>query len=136
MKILYLYKYLFYKILTGVKKIPFAEYNVNEWNAVFILTALSFQNFFAIDILWQVFTGKFLYPIIDKTEGVVLLAIFFIPHYFLFLYKHRYKNIINKFNNESTEKKKKGNGYTIIYIIGSVALFFSLTIIKLIIWGK
>ena len=129
------YKYLYYKILIFLRKSPLTDDTI-EWGTMFIIFALMWLNILSLGTIYQIFTGMVLGPNFDRIEITVVLVIFFIPHYFLFLHKHKYEDIINEFKNESIEKTKKGNRYTIIYVVGTAILFFTLTIIKLSIWGK
>lgn len=135
MKFLYYYRYLFYKVLSGLNKIPFND-DTNHWGAIFILSFLTWFNMGTIYVTIIIFTGEVPFSNINRIEQTIIaLSVVFI-HYISLLNKQRYKIIMNEFKNESDEKRKKSTRYSLIYIIGTIVIFLVANTIKLIIWGK
>lgn len=135
MKTLQYYKYLFYKVLNGLNKIPFKD-DTNHWGAICILTFLALFNLGTIYVVIIIFIGRDPIPNLNRIEQIIFIWSILAVHYFAFLHKKKYKNIMNEFKDESDEERKKGTRYTLIYIIGTIVIFFLANTIKLIIWGK
>ena len=116
---MYLYDYLFYKfykiISIGTNK------DVAEWISVILISLLEYFN---ISIVLVYFDMYF------ESKGAALLSLFIlmIINYFIFLYKSRYLQIINRFSNESLLSKYFSLILVLGYIYLSIWLIFNTTI--------
>ena len=116
---MYLYDYLFYKlykiICIGTNK------DVAEWISVILISLLEYFN---ISIVLVYFDMYF------ESKGAALLSLFIlmIINYFIFLYKSRYLQIINRFSNESLLSKYFSLILVLGYIYLSIWLIFNTTI--------
>ena len=108
--------YIFYRLY---KNSSVTNKSIPEWSSIFIISiALSFN---VISVL--IFFG-FDIELIGK-KGFQLIPIIFIGiNYFVFLYKKRYLNIINQF--DQIENKLIYDILVLLYISGSILIFFYL----------
>lgn len=115
------YRYLYYKIFSGISLIrkngdpdlrAFLGLSVNEGMNVY-----SFSQIF----VYFIYNNEIRIP--GLLIGAVTL-VFFIFNYFLFIYKNKYKKIIDEFKNESDKRRKRGTLLTWSYVLVTLALLF------------
>lgn len=118
------YKYIFYREYTWHKK-QFGDGDVPHVNAIFgmSLSLVALMLFF-IMVAFLLFDFKLNEFFIDKFKFIVVGLVILIFHYFLFLYKNKYKEILVEFSNE-TPKQRQLNGlfvllYSIVPILGFI----------------
>ena len=117
-----------------LKKIP-GMYKTEEWSAMFLVASFLLFNIFTIFSFIQIFTGKPFPPQMPRLQFTILLAIYITIHYFIFIYRGRYKIILDRYQDESKEDKKRKNKYVLSYCIGSIVVLFGANLIKTLIWG-
>jgi hypothetical protein len=66
----------------------------------------------------------------SKKQVIVFMICLFAISLTLFLYKKRYKEIINKYEQENEQERKKGNLFVWLYVIISFLLIFILAFYK------
>ncbi len=132
---MHLYKYIYYKIYRAYKKSPISD-NTNEWSTTLLLSAIFIVNLFTILTAFSIFTGKSIFIFKNHHIAIGTSLIILLVNYFCFIHKKRYLEIEKEFSRESNEQRKKGNRYVLLYIIGSIILFFLANILKLLIWAK
>ena len=109
-------------------------YGTEEWSAMFLISIMLLFNFFSVFSIIAIFTGK-VYIDLTRLELTIALVIYGFIHYFLFIFNGRFKNILKRFQDESTEAKRKMDKFTLLYIIGSIVVLFGSNLIKILIWG-
>ncbi len=129
------YRYIFYKVYNAYKRSPISD-NLNEWNATLVMAGILFMNINTCLTIMDIIVGK---PILLPSNRFVyaLYALILLSvHYIIFIYKKRFLDIEKEFSGETKEQCKRGNRYVLLYIVGSIVLFFLVDIIKLLIWAK
>lgn len=111
------YYYLYYKIYAFTKKL--GNWQV-AWSAVLGLSFLLIIN--AILILNKVFDISRFEN--DRIIVWIIGAVILIANFFLFDYKAKYKNVVNKYKNESDTSRKVGNSIVLIYVITTFLSIF------------
>jgi amino acid transporter len=116
------YKYLIYKVYswTANKKgdTPIAN----------TILALAIMHFFQLlTILF--FIDQVITPLdwvynIKKGYLFIGAIIYFIIFYFLVYNKSRWNNYVEEYKTESTKEKREGNVLVILFLIGSIIIFF------------
>lgn len=118
------YRYLIYKLYSwGLKKkgdTPIAN----------VILTISFIHLIYVFILLMIL-DRFFYTLnfffqIPKEILVPSLMLFPVIHYFLMYNKSRWESYLEEFKNESPKESKRGKWLVLVYLIGSIALFFAL----------
>jgi hypothetical protein len=118
------YRYLIYKLYSwGLRK-------KGDTPVANVIITLSIVHFFQILLLYSVI-GKFfpkiaIFDNIGKIYIGIFLVLFMIAHYFLLYNKKRWKGYLEEFKNESSQQNKKRKVFVLIYLIGSILMFFAL----------
>jgi len=115
------YNYIFYKFYKGA-------YFINnsgdpEFRAIFglaITEGINFYSFMQL-IIYFIYENQIQTPIILLAIAAILILS---VNYFLFVYKNKFKKIIEEFKNESDKSRKIGTLLTWSYILVSLALLF------------
>ncbi|MFC2152692.1 hypothetical protein ACFLSE_09200 [Bacteroidota bacterium] len=111
------YYYLYYKIYVFTKKL--GNWQV-AWSAVLGLSFLLIINVILIlEKLVDISRFENDRVIVWITGAVILIA-----NFFLFDYKAKYKNLVNKYKNESDISRKFGNSIVLIYVIATLLSIF------------
>ena len=116
-----IYQYLFYRLYKR-QRTKFSEFESLIF-ALLTITAIIFVNFFTLEI----FLNKMLLTpsiITSKSLVIIIMALIFSVNCFVFLMKKRYKNIEQKFQNETKKQKNIGTFIIIAYVVLSFILFF------------
>ena len=115
------YRYLYYKIFSGISLIRIK--GDPDLRAFFGLSVNEGMNVYSLSQIFVYFIYNNEIRILGLLIGAVTL-VFFIVNYFLFIYKDKYKKIIDEFKNESDKKRKIGTILTWSYVIVTLALLF------------
>ncbi len=123
-KITDIYDYLFYKIHRYWRRKKSRKDNAHI-DAILTLSFSFISLFIIIFILPLVTLAKQNHITLDdfpefKVVMMTLFVIYSIFNHFYFLSNNRFKDIFLKYVKESDEQKRKGNIYTIIFIIISL----------------
>lgn len=125
-----IYNYLFYKIYRYWRRRKSRKLNANV-DAILIM-GLSFYSLFIVLFILPIVTiAKQNFITLDdypefKVLMIILFLLYTIFNHIYFLSNKRYKEIFLKYVKESDEQKRKGNIWTIIFIIislGSLPIF-------------
>ena len=113
------YNYLFYKFYKGAFSIR--ESGDPEFRAIFGLGITEGINFYSIMqiIIYFVYENQIKTPILLLALTAILILIL---NYFLFIYKDKYKKIIDEYKNESDKRRKIGTLLTWSYVLVTLAL--------------
>lgn len=116
------YRYIIYKIFS------WTAHKKNDTPIVNTILTLAFVHCIQLFTLF-LFIDKIIIPLdwlwgIDKSYIFIGAIIYFILFYLLVYNKQRWERYINEFENENEKMRKKGNILVIIYLIGSILLFF------------
>jgi hypothetical protein len=112
------YKYIIYKIYSWKNDTPIG-------NTILTLAVVHFFHFLTI----LFFIDNIIMPLkgiwnINKTYIYIGAILYFILFYFLMYNKERWDSYIKEFENESEKDRKRGNIQVIVFLIGSILLFF------------
>ena len=120
------YQYLFYKFYRWSQKVN-SESGWHEDNAVIMVSFMVMINLFTIPAVVQVLTGYKALALVDipKIHGVWIAALIYTVNYSLLKYKIGYSNIIEKFEGESAQKRRKGNIIVVCYFFCSFIVLFA-----------
>lgn len=73
---------------------------------------------FTIDLLKVFFSSpKYLF--------VVFFLFWILIHFLIFYNKEKWENLLKKYSGENEQEKKKGTVFVLIYLIGSIFIFFA-----------
>ena len=125
-KIWQTYKYIYYWLYTWQRKL-WGKYDVPEFNAVVGMSLSFLAIFFSLIALMYIIAGIEIIPDnIPKIEMTVFLLCILGIHYFMFMYKGKYKEIEKEFKKESKKERKKKGVWVLLYAFGSLALYIFL----------
>jgi hypothetical protein len=120
------YKYTYYWLYTWQKKL-WGEVDLPQYNVILGLS-LSFiaiiMSFFSL--LYIAFDIHFDLEKIPKEKTLAFGFVLLLIHYFLFVYKGKYKKIEQEFKEESIEERKRKGIWVLLYTFGSLAFFIFL----------
>jgi hypothetical protein len=125
-KIWQTYKYIYYWLYTWQRNLwgknDFPEHNAS------IGLSLSFGcNSCSLFVIIDLITGIQILPLGLTIEYLIAPIIFILGgHYFLFVFKQKYKNIEEEFKSESKEERKKKGIGVLLYTFGSLAFYIFL----------
>jgi hypothetical protein len=118
------YPYIIYKLFKWGQK------GSNATPVMNVLLALTFvhyvQLFTVYVILTRIFPSLSFFERQNRTYTATGLIIFFIIHYLVFYNKDRWASYVEKYKDETGKQKRKGSFLVLLYLIGSVVLFFLL----------
>lgn len=120
------YKYIYYWLYTWQKKL-WGENDVPEFNAV-VGMSLSLSAILAsMAVIIELITDVQIIPSgVPKVRiavvGIIVLGI----HFFLFMYKGKYKEIEKEFKKESKKERRRKGFWVLVYTFGSLAFFIFL----------
>ena len=123
MKVLKLYKYLYYRLYSWNLKTWGME-DAPQWNALLGVSFMMFLNLLLLGHVLQYFdVNIFLREETPKKEAVAIGVILLGINYFIFIYKNKYKVIENQFKKETKWQRRKNALLLWLYVILSFALF-------------
>ena len=114
-----IYFYTYYKLYKFVEK---TNRNIVEWASMIFFSQLLWSNIVTI-LYYLNFTKSNFFKIYPNII-VLLMVLLLIINYFIFIYKHRYQEIIKLFSNELKSRRIIGTILVITYTIVSIYLFF------------
>jgi hypothetical protein len=127
-KIWQTYKYIFYWLYTWQRKL-WGEGESPEHNASIGMVMSMVCNIFSFILLIDVTLGVKIFPgNIPKQESLIMIVALFTSHYFMFIFKKKYKDIEEEFMIESEEERKNKGGLVLLYTFGSILFFVFLII--------
>ena len=131
MKLLNLYRYLFYRLYSWNLK-TWGSIDAPHWNALFGVSFMMFLNLLLFGVVLQYFdVNIFLRDETPKKEAVTILAILACINYFQFIYNEKYKTIGNKFKMETKRKRRINTLLLWLYVVSSfVLLVFGAILVK------
>lgn len=115
------FKYLYYKLYKLFVRINGKD-DIPEYTAMFAVGTLFFCNLFAIVSVVNVFSPFWNYPDISRGRFFIYLIPYTLIFYFTLVFNGKYKKIINEFEIENEERRKKGRLNIVIYIALSLLL--------------
>ena len=110
--------YRFYRFITNL-----GEESIPRYNAVLLLSILSILNFITVVVLVMIVTRKII--IVNLPKGylfIIGLLIVALNSYRVFG-NNRYKNIEDRFKNESKGARTRNNLLAVTYIVLTILLF-------------
>jgi len=116
--------YLFYRLYKNA--IP-TNKSIPEWTSIFVISIILSFNIFSIIVLLD-YDLKLIGEKSFKTIPLILIGL----NYFVFLYKKRYLNIIEHF--DQAKNKLIFDILVLLYIIGSILFFFYLANVGIKYW--
>jgi hypothetical protein len=116
--------YLFYRLYKNA--IP-TNKSIPEWSSIFVISIILSFNIFSIIVLLD-YDLKLIGEKSFKTIPLILIGL----NYFVFLYKKRYLNIIEHF--DQAKNKLIFDILVLLYIIGSILFFFYLANVGIKYW--
>src|SRR5208283_665363 len=94
-----LHKYLFYRFYVITSKF---ENDIPHWGAATELTIVDFLATMSLFCIIAPHWTKSLYSVkANWSQGFCIMLLFFLPNYFLYIRRDRYKKIIKQFEGES-----------------------------------
>lgn len=126
MRIIYkAYRYVFYRIYAWQLK-KYSDTHPSEIAAmtgIFLVTSL---NVISIPGLIEMFTSTRVLTITEITRLEMLpgVLLFLAIHYFILVFREKYKEIVKEFETETKEQRHKRGIYFWIYIIATPLLLF------------
>jgi len=118
------YSYVIYKVYTWGKR------GSNATPVMNVLIALTFVHYVQLLTLYIILTRIFPFLSFFERQNrmytAIGLIVFFIIHYLVFYNKDRWASYVEKYKNETEKKKRKGSFLVLVYLIGSIVLFFLL----------
>ena len=117
------YKYIYYRIYAWLS-IRFGENDAPQWSALFIVSLLLFFNIMFIMLLLNSFTIKTLYfgSNSARIEAILTALVLYLVNYFIFIFKKKYKKIVQEFKNEKPGERFRNTIKFWAYIILSITL--------------
>ena len=118
------YSYIIYKVYTWGNR------GSNATPVMNVLIALTFVHYVQLLTIYIILVKIF--PVISFFErpyrlyAAIGLIAFFVLHYFVFYNKNRWMSYIEKYKDETGKKKRIGSILVLLYLIGSVMVFFLL----------
>jgi glucan phosphoethanolaminetransferase (alkaline phosphatase superfamily) len=116
------YKYIIYKVYswTANKK--------NDTPIANTILALGVAHFFQL-LTVLLFIDRIITPLkwvwgINKTYLFIAAIFYFISFYLVIYNKKRWDTYIKEYSNEPLKDRKRGNIMVIVYLIGSILMFF------------
>jgi len=118
------YRYLIYKLYSwGLNK----KSDTPVANVVITLTFVHFVQLFTIYlVLLKFFPRINIFNNVGSVYVGIFLIIIGVMHYFLIYNKKRWETYLEEFKGEDAAKSKKGHILVLLYLIGSIVLFFVL----------
>ncbi len=126
------YQYLYSAVLHAIRKVR--ESDIDEWTAVFILSFVMYANILNVFIVPVVLFGPKVMITVDRLEVTVVFTLILLAHYFMFIHKSRWKDLLNTFDQESKERRQRMNRWVVAYVAGSPVLFIVLNFAEVLIW--
>ena len=118
------YSYIIYKVYTWGNR---GSYATPVMNVLIALTFVHYVQLLTIyAILTRIFPSLSFFERQNRTYSAIGLIVFFIIHYLVFYNKDRWASYVEKYKDETGKKKRKGSFLVLLYLIGSVVLFFLL----------
>jgi hypothetical protein len=118
------YPYIIYKVYTWGKR------GSNATPVMNVLIALTFVHYVQLltvyIILTRIFPSLSFFERQNRLYTATGLIAFFIIHYFVFYNKNRWASYVEKYKDETGKKKRMGSFLVLLYLIGSIVLFFLL----------
>jgi formate hydrogenlyase subunit 3/multisubunit Na+/H+ antiporter MnhD subunit len=94
-------------------------------NVVFTMCIVHYFQFFTVYmILRKVFNFRDFILEVNKLYVGLLLIAFFVLYYFLFFNREKWERYAKQVEQESERKRKRGKFFVLLYLIGSIVLFF------------
>lgn len=124
------YEYIYYKYY---KIAVFSEKNwarglrIPQWLALFLISLMLFLNLALVLIIYINVAHKV--PTLNKSHALLLMFALYFLNYLLFLRRERYKKTVERFDKESSNKKRVKTILFWLYVslsIGLLIVFFSL----------
>jgi hypothetical protein len=118
------YRYLIYKLFSwGLKR----KGDTPVANVILTLTVVHAMQLLT---LYSISRSVWDYPnyleSINKLYVAIIFFLFAGLHYLLLYNKKRWAGYIEEFKNESSQQRKKGTVLVLLYLVGSILLFFAL----------
>jgi hypothetical protein len=118
------YPYIIYKVYTWGKR---GSNATPVMNVLIALTFVHYVQFLTIQvILARIFPSLRFIERPDRSYVAIGLIAFFVLHYFVFYNKNRWASYVEKYKDETGQKKRRGSFLVLLYLIGSIALLFLL----------
>lgn len=115
------FDYLFYKVYRVVLKSSWQ--NISEFaTSIYIAFLLSINIITTSELLFKLKTIPEIFS--NKYQSMKLCVILIILSFLIFLWKGRYKKIIERFSTENDKESKRGNVLVLFYLIISVLMIF------------
>jgi len=116
-------EYLFYNVYRISKKIDMDD--IPEWTSVFLVTILEFLNLLVLLELINICIARIPIEAIvgNKLSYPLIIAVLFVPNYFLFVKDSKFLQIESTFIGESTHRKHVGNIILCCYKLISIIAF-------------
>ena len=119
-----IYRYLIYKLYSwGLNR----KNDTPVANVVITLSFVHFIQLFAIYlVLLKFFPRINVFNKVDEVYVGMVWIIICIVNYFLFYNKKRCEKCMEEFKDETPAQRKKGRIFVLLYLIGSIIIFFVL----------
>lgn len=117
------YKYILYKIYSwSLNK----KSDTPIGNTIITLGIVHFFQFTTLLFLIDKYLFRILYLIfkLNVTYVFIIALIYFVLFYLVIYNKNRWNSYCREFENEIPSEKRKGNIYVLLYVIGSILIFF------------
>jgi len=118
------YRYLIYKLFSwGLKR----KGDTPVANVILTLTVVHAMQLLTLSsISRSVWDYPNYLESINKLYVAIIFFLFAGLHYLLLYNKKRWAGYIEEFKNESSQQRKKGTVLVLLYLVGSILLFFAL----------
>ena len=116
------YRYLIYKLYSWALK---KKNDTPVFNVIITLTIVHFVQLLTIYCI--VFKLFHIFNIFSKNNSIyvaVFMLLFIMLNYFVLYNKQRWNNYMKEFEGERERDRLKGKIYVLVYLIGSIAIFF------------
>jgi hypothetical protein len=123
------FEYLYYRLYSwNLRK--HGERDTPQWNALFAVSFMMFENLCLIGLIIQFFGIRvFSSHSVPKLQVAFVMFSIYIINYWIFVRNKNYKKIHKKYSNESSNIKKRKAIWLWVYFIGSFVFGIALSLI-------
>ena len=127
-----MYYYLFYRLYKFFDLVENAltpkSIRTPEYSAMFVSVLLIYFNLFTLELFINKLFG--IYLLFFKKEVTISVAVTVLIYFcFIFLYKNKFRKVVERYKEETSEKKKRSTYLTILYVVFTFGFFVFSTLI-------
>ena len=120
---MFIYYYIYFVLYNLTKR---TNKEVVEWTSMIFLSVLIFLNIFCLLFMPNSTFFKKIETSNAKLLSMIVMAVIILINYYIFIFKERFRNIINKFSEQKGSKRIIGHSLVIIYVCLTFYFFFKI----------